>query len=70
MLGIFLLRERRLRTLVWQTNLAKEANLSRNPEKEGPYSTRLLRQYLLVFCSLKKYIHSYYFWDGRHLKAR
>jgi hypothetical protein len=43
MLGIFPLR---LRT---QTILGKEANLSRNPEREGPNSTRLLHQYFL-FC--------------------
>jgi hypothetical protein len=36
MLGIFPLRKRGLRTFVWQTNLGKEANLSRNPEREGP----------------------------------
>jgi hypothetical protein len=49
MLGIFPLRKRGLKTLVGQTNLGKEANLSRNPEREGPNSTRLLRQYLLFF---------------------
>jgi hypothetical protein len=38
-----------LRILVWQTNLGKEANLSRNPEREGPNFTRLLRQYLLFY---------------------
>jgi hypothetical protein len=48
MLGIFPLRKRGLRTLVWQTDLGKEANLSRNPEREGPNFTRLLRQYLLL----------------------
>jgi hypothetical protein len=49
MLGIFPFRKRGLRTLVWQTNLGKEANLSRNPEREGPNSTGLLSQYLLFF---------------------
>jgi hypothetical protein len=47
MLGIFPSRKRGLRTLVWQTNLGKEANLSRNPEREGPNSTKLLRLYLI-----------------------
>jgi hypothetical protein len=47
MLGIFPLRKRGLRTLVWKTNLGKDANLSKNPEREGPNSTGLLRQYLL-----------------------
>jgi hypothetical protein len=44
MLGIFPLRKKGTRTLVWQTNLGKEANLSGNPEREGPIYTRLLRQ--------------------------
>jgi hypothetical protein len=43
MLGIFPLRKRVLRTLVW-----KEANLSRNPEREGTNCNRLLLQYLLL----------------------
>jgi hypothetical protein len=32
----FFLMYKRLRTLVWQTDLVKEANLSRNPERDGP----------------------------------
>jgi hypothetical protein len=48
MLRIFPLRKRGLRTLVRQTNLGKEANLSRNPKRKGPNSTRLLRRYLLL----------------------
>jgi hypothetical protein len=52
MLGIFPLRKRGLRSLVWQTNLGKEANLSRNPEREGPNSARLLRQYLLFYIAV------------------
>jgi hypothetical protein len=39
------LRKRGLMTLVWQTNLGKEA--TRNPERESPNSTRLLLQCLL-----------------------
>jgi hypothetical protein len=37
------LRKIELRTMVWQINLGKESNLSSNPEKEIPNSTRLLR---------------------------
>jgi hypothetical protein len=48
MLGIFPLRKRELRTLVGQTNLGKEANLSRNSEREGSYSTRLLEVLLML----------------------
>jgi hypothetical protein len=37
--------------LSWDKNLGKEANMSINPEKGGPNSTSLSRQYLR-FCGL------------------
>jgi hypothetical protein len=40
LLGYFSLRKRGLRTLVSQINIEKEKKLSRNPEREGPNSTR------------------------------